>query len=173
VTIDFGSQADGPDPYVEDGFSFDPANLVNGNCPGGGSCLLQNNGPFASTTMMAEGGGAFDLLGFSYQFTSNQPPNGNGNGAGNAVLTVSDTNTRQFFQADYGNEPFTISFTEGEFLGVSAITFSYDGPGSGRLDDVVAESGDTAVIPLPASLPLLFGGLAALGYLGRRRRHAA
>jgi hypothetical protein len=171
VTIDFGTRSGSFAPYVEDGLSFNLANLTNGQCPALGACLLQNNGANSTITMTAVDGGAFDLLGFSYQFIGDTKWK-------RGVLTVSDGTTLTFAQSDLGNSPLTI-YLRDAFLGVSQITFSYSGPGTGRLDDVAAEhviveqvvaETETRAIPLPASLSLLLAGLAAFGLFGGKRR---
>ena len=165
VTIEFDGEVVGG-VYQEDGFSFEPASLTNGNCPADPSCLLLNPGSASSVTMTADDGSSFDLLGFSYHFLGDQQQQ-------RGVLTVSNGTTLEFKQADYGNDPFTITEADlgGEFLGVSAITFTLVGPGTGadRLDNVIALGGDTTVIPLPASALMLMGAVAGLGFLGRRR----
>ena len=166
VTVDFGTQPGNFDPYVEDGFAFSPANLTGGDppCPGEPACLLLNPGAaFNSTTMTTVSGLPFDLLGFSYHFIGDEEQQ-------RGTLTVSDTNTITFLQSEFGNDPFTITATDlgGLFLGVTEITFTMTGPGSDRLDDVTAQ-----VIPVPAGMPLLLGGLAFLGYAGLRRRRNA
>ncbi len=113
----------------------------------------------------------FDLLGFSYHFVGDEQQQ-------RGSLTVSDGTSLTFTQADYGNDPFTITEADlgGAFLGVSAITFTMAGPGADRLDNVVVmgsqNGGGTTAIPLPASLPLLMGALAGVGLITRRRRSA-
>lgn len=58
-----------------------------------------------------------------------------------------------------------------------SVTISYDATGYGDVSDFVLQDFEsstfqinTAIVPLPATLPLLLAGLAGLGYLGRRRR---
>lgn len=156
VTIDFGTQPGNFEPYVEDGFSFDLANLTNGQCPGEPSCLLQNNGANMMVTMTSTSGLPFNLEGFSYHFIGDTQQQG-------STLTVSDTITRVFTQEEFGNDPFTITFDD-EFLGVDLIKFTFAGNGTGRLDDINA-----TVIPLPASALMLMSAIAGLGFIGRRR----
>jgi hypothetical protein len=56
--------------------------------------------------------------------------------------------------------------------GLTSVTFNNfgSGPGAGNytFDDVITSG--PAVIPLPAGLPLLIGGLGALGIVARKRR---
>jgi hypothetical protein len=163
VTIEFDGDVNGG-VYQEDGFSYEPAILTNGNCPADPSCLLLNPGSTSSVTMTADDGSLFDLLGFSYHFVGDEEQQ-------RGTLTVSNGTSLTFTQADYGNDPFTITDADlgGAFLGVSAITFTMDGPGADRLDNVIAVGGDTTVIPLPASALMLMGAVAGLGFLARRR----
>ncbi len=52
------------------------------------------------------------------------------------------------------------------FYGVRSLTFEFV-EGSGALDRLRVEP-----VPLPASMPLMVGGLAGLGFLGRRKRRS-
>jgi hypothetical protein len=59
------------------------------------------------------------------------------------------------------------------FSDLTSLVFTANS-GSTRIDNIVLSYTDApAVIPLPAGLPLLAGGLAGLGLMALRRRKAA
>jgi hypothetical protein len=102
------------------------------------------NGANTSVTLTRVGGGLFNVLGFDY-YTD-----------GSALST---DGTPQGFLADAGtwttalNGVTELRFTSGAF---------------NEIDNVHVEAA-TAAVPLPGTLPLLLGGVAAFG-LARRRR---
>ena len=155
TVIDFGSGT-GSDPYIENGFKFNPDRIVNGPCDLGAPCQALNNN---ETSVMTFAGGAFDLLGLSFSLV--------GNGTGN-LLTVFETaditNTISFSVSDFiKNTWHTISFGT-QFLDVTSITFLMPLGANVRIDNVIATcdgcpNESVPGIPLPAALPLLLGGL--------------
>lgn len=166
-TIDFGTNPGGGNaPYTEDGFTFDPGTRTNGNCPtgGSGSCLLLNPG-LSNSIEMTFADGVFELLGFSLNFV----PQDEGSGGSKLVLIVegesSDLSSPKVEIFDSLDEP-TVSVA-GAFADVTKVTFSLDGQGSLRIDDVSA-------VPLPAAAWMFLAGLGVVGgVIGRRRRAAA
>jgi hypothetical protein len=158
-TIDFGSGS-GDDPYVEDGFSFNPSRLVNGNCDPDKPCLALNDN---ETTVMTFAGGAFTLQ--SVHFTLL------GTGTGNTltIFETGDVSNKVIFSTpplDH-NTYYTEAFGS-QFAGVTSITFAtYEG-GNVRLDNLEA----VAAVPLPAAGWLLGSGLLGLAGLCRKRKTA-
>ena len=155
--VDFGGGH--ADPYDQDGFSFAPARIVNGNCLSSGGCLGLNDNE--TTTMSRSGSGAFSLTGFSFNLL--------GRGTGNS-LTVTGSNGQSlaFDLSSYSKNSYHSLLFSDEFANVSSVTFSTGGGGNVRIDDLSA-----APVPLPAAGWLLLGGLGAIGALRRRRRAAA
>jgi hypothetical protein len=68
--------------------------------------------------------------------------------------------------ANYSSATFAL------LAGINNITIQYDGVIGGGSMSFIAE-GTTAVVPLPAALPLFATGLAGLGLLGWRRKKKA
>src|SRR4051812_25057916 len=79
VTITF--DALDVDPYLEDGFRFDVARIVNGNCDAasGRPCMALNDNE--TSTLTRVGGGVFTLDSFWFQLL--------GNGTDNALTVTS------------------------------------------------------------------------------------
>ncbi|HET9069974.1 MAG TPA: VPLPA-CTERM sorting domain-containing protein [Amaricoccus sp.] len=149
------------DPYVQDGFSFAPARIVNGNCLGNGCLALNDN----ETTGLSYLGtpGLFTLSGLSFNLL------GNGNGTGNA-LTVTGSNGTSLSYAvdDFAKNSYHTLFFGDAFADVSSILFSTSGRGNVRIDDLTATP-SPAPVPLPAAAWLLIGGLGTLAAIRRRR----
>lgn len=165
VTINFadGTLDNSTKTYTENGIRVSPASIdSSANCPGPAPCLLQNNGAFSDVNVDTVSGDTFDLNGFSYHFVGDESKQ-------RGILTVSDSITRTFTQEDFGNGPFTVDLGT-DFQNVSGITFSYSGPGSARLDNLII--GTVSAVPLPAGISLLLSALAGFGYLGWRKRTA-
>lgn len=157
ATIDFGSGT-GTNPYVEDGFSFTPNRIVNGNCDPAGPCLGLNN---SQTAIMTFAGGAFTLESIHFSLL--------GNGANN-TLTVYETgnasNAISFSTSTYTHNTYYTELFAGQFSGVSSITFATSSGGNVRIDSVEASA-----VPLPAAGWLLSSGLIGLTGLSRKRTH--
>lgn len=155
VTFDAGPPSD---PYVEQGFTFDPARIVAGNCASGNCLALNPN----ETTVMTRGGASFDLLGLTFNLLGR----GGGQGGGN-TLVVTETGTTNAVElglADFPNNALqTVGFADlgARFENVTSITFSKLAGGNVRVDDIVAT-------PLPGALPLLAAALGGLAWMRRR-----
>ena len=143
-------------PYVEDGFAFDPNRIVNGNCLSAGGCLALNDNETTAMTRL-EPPSQFTLQGLSFTLL--------GKGTGN-TLTISGSNgtTKSYSVGDLykHNEYYSLLFPT-EFQQVSSLVFSTSGGGNVRIDDV-----SVAPVPLPAAGFLLLAGLGAFGALRRR-----
>lgn len=154
-TIDFGSGT-GTNPYVEDGFSFTPNRIVNGNCDPAGPCLGLNNN---QTAVMTFAGGAFTLQSIHFSLL--------GNGSSN-TLTVFETgnalNTISFSVYAYTHNTYYTELFASQFAGVSSITFASSAGGNVRIDNVEASA-----VPLPATGFLLSSCLMGLIGLSRKR----
>ncbi|MEQ1523295.1 MAG: hypothetical protein ABL936_18670 [Aestuariivirga sp.] len=165
ATIDFGSGA-GDDPYVEDGFSFNPSRIVNGNCGIDNPCLALNDN---ETTVMTYISGLFNLLSLNFNML--------GDGGGN-TLTVFETgniaNTISFSVPTFSKNDYHFWDFGTQFLSVSSITFATTDGGNVRIDDMAATEKlrGNPVGPRPAALPLLLGGLGGLAWLGRFRKRS-
>lgn len=125
--------------------------------------LFQGAALFGSRSLSADGPGSYEAN-FNFNFDS----------ATGVFLTgglSSGPNGQNWFSAFQGNPCDTVGFTSGSInqgvcfnvaVGVSFIPTGESTLTAQRLDD-------PAVIPLPAALPLLAGGLLGLALLGRRR----
>ena len=147
------------DPYLEEGFSFAPARIVNGNCISGG-CLALNDNETSTMTYTAPPG-LFTLSVLNFNLL--------GNGTDNTLtLTGSNGTVRSFPVSIFDNNQYhNVLFTT-EFQNVSSVVFSTNNGGNVRIDDLTA-----VPVPLPAAGLLLVGGLGALGAVSRRKRAAA
>ncbi|MFT3930122.1 MAG: hypothetical protein QM709_07470 [Spongiibacteraceae bacterium] len=154
-TIDFSSGA-GTNPYVEDGFSFTPNRIVNGNCEPAGPCLGLNNN---QTAVMTFAGGLFTLQSIHFSLL--------GNGSSN-TLTVFETgnasNAISFSASAYTHNTYYTELFADTFFGVTSITFASSSGGNVRIDNVEASA-----VPLPATGWLLSSGLMGMVSLARRR----
>ena len=158
VTIDFGTVATGTgSPYVEDGFAIAGSFLELtgiGNPPA--SIFLDQF--TASLTLTRVGGGAFSLLSFQYACAG--------------VCDFSVGGTAVTSGSSSGDVFATFTPVSG-FTDLTSLVFTRN-DSFHRIDNIVLSYDDApAVIPLPAGLPLLAGGLAGLGLMARRRRKAA
>jgi hypothetical protein len=118
---------------------------------------------------------------FSFLFDADRVFDGFGGGTTTFGLVM-----RQFFPSDNiqatvvgGSGTSVFNFSAATTLvgffdaaGLTSVTFNNFGSGGGSgnytFDDVI--TGASTVIPLPAGLPLLIGGLGALGIFARKRR---
>ena len=147
ATVDFGTSAGNLASYGEDGFTFAPARLVNGNCLDGACLALNTN----ETTTLTFGGSAFTLETFSFSLLGRP-----------AELTVTGDNgaSAVFTTDEYGFNTYNTAVLGPLFAGVTSIVFADTGTGNIRIDDVVL-SGDIAPAPLPATGLLMLAGLGA------------
>ena len=160
--IDFGGDKKA-DPYVQDGFSFAPARIVNGPCLSNG-CLALNDNETTGLSFLGASG-LFSLSGLSFNLL--------GNGTGNALtVTGSNGTSLSYAVGDFAKNTYhTLSFGDA-FADVSSILFSTGGGGNVRIDDLSATP-SPAPVPLPAAAWLLIGGVGTLAALRRRRPASA
>lgn len=152
-------------PYMEDGFSFAPSRIVNGNCASGQCAVLNNNKTMVMTNTLPTTGSPFAFQSMWFQLL--------GKGTPNTLFVTDGTTTLDFDVADYphNNGGQTIDFVSDHtnvFGNVTEITFYTNGGGNVRIDDLMV-----APVPLPAAAWLLIGGVGALGAAARRRKAQA
>lgn len=171
ATVDFNGVPNGvSSPLVTDGFSFDVARIVNGNCAAL-DCLALNpehgKSPADFDVMTLVGGGAFNLTSLWFKLLG---------GPASLVITSYDSlggvlNTATYTGPIYAhNTGYTLNFA-GLFDNVAAISFTNTGNGNVRVDDINASP--VAGVPLPAAGGLLMVAMAGLGVFGRRRNKLA
>src|SRR5690606_15895979 len=138
--VDFGGDKKA-DPYPQEGFSFDPARTVNGNCVSNGCLPLNDNETTSMTSTAApslftRGGLSFNLL---------------GKGAGNFLkLEGSNGTSLTFSIADFAKNTYHTLVFGDECANVSSVLFSTGGGGNLRVDNVSATP-SPAPVPLPAA----------------------
>ncbi|GAA6189359.1 VPLPA-CTERM sorting domain-containing protein [Litorivita sp. NS0012-18] len=151
-TIDFGTSA-GTGSYTEDGFTFDSANLnESSNCPGGGACLMLNNGAY-SDAAMTSADGAFYFHGLSYAFNSA--------GGGNSFTVFADVGP---LITIYAADGLTGTLSLSPTLISVQLSLSHGGGGNVRIDDIMVSG-----VPLPAAGGMLLAGVGLLAGLRRRK----
>jgi len=154
ATIDFS----GPrtDPYVQDGFSFTPIRIVNGNCVSNGCMALNDNETTTMTSITPPG--LFTLTGLSFNLL--------GQGTDNFLnLLGSNGTSLTFAVSEFGHNVYNTLTFGNEFANVSSVIFSTGDGGNVRVDDIVASP-----VPLPAAAWLLLAGIGTLAATRRRRR---
>lgn len=167
ATVDFDGSPNGVSaPLVTDGFSFDVARIVNGNCAAL-ECLALNpqRGSSAAdfVVMSAVDGEAFDLTSLWFKLLG---------GPASLVVTGYDSmgtilNTATYSDPPYDhNTGYTIDFA-GLFDDVFSVSYTNIGTGNVRVDDINASP--VAPVPLPAAGALLLAGVIGLSLFGRRR----
>jgi hypothetical protein len=162
AVVSFDGQGAGPQTdYVESGFVFDTARLVNGNCESNATrpCLALNDNE--TTMVTTESGIPFNLNSFWFQFLGQGSVNNLtliADGAVALVLSVAE------FDHNDGGQVMDLTGNPA-FQNISKLTFSTDGGGNVRIDDI-----DLTPIPLPGALPLMATALAGLGLALRKRK---
>lgn len=172
ATVDFtNAQPQGGGIYTEDGLSFNDIRIVNGNCDAasGAGCGAFNNNETSVLTKV--GGGTFSLTSFWYELL------GRGSGGGkkfvaNTFYVGSNLGGLLTFAANVvgnnDNGHVVDLSTLALFQNVSSLTFSTNGGGNVRLDDLAIAP---APVPLPAAGLMLLAGIG--GLVGLRKRKAA
>lgn len=151
------------DPYLQEGFSFAPARIVNGNCVSNG-CLALNDNETTSMTYIGTPS-LFTLSGLSFNLL--------GKGTGNSLtLTGSNGTSLTYALANYAHNTYHSLVFGDAFADVSSILFTTGGDGNVRIDNLSATP-TPAPIPLPAAAWLLLGGIGTLAAVRRRRPAAA
>ncbi|MES2434928.1 MAG: VPLPA-CTERM sorting domain-containing protein [Pseudomonadota bacterium] len=175
ATVDFNGSPNGvTSPLVSDGFSFDVARIVNGNCAAL-DCLALNPehgnsaADFVIMTLDAITPTAFNVTSVWLYLTGTQS---------NLVVTGYDAMGAILNTATYTSPGFphntgdTLNFA-GLFDNVFSISFTNTGKGNVRVDDINASAVAAAAVPLPAAGGLLIAAMAGLGMFGRRRNKLA
>ena len=138
--IDFSGDKNA-DPYVQEGFSFDPARIVNGNCVSKG-CLALNDNESTSMTYIGTPS-LFTLSGLSFNLL--------GKGTGNSLtLTGSNGTSLTYALAEFAKNTYHSLVFGDAFADVSSILFTTGGGGNVRIDDLNATP-TPAPVPLPAA----------------------
>ena len=157
ATIDFSG--DKTDPYLQDGFSFAPIRIVNGNCLDNACMALNDNETTTLTSTLDPN--LFTLTGLSFNLL--------GNGTGNFLQLVGSNGVSLVYSAaSYAHNVYHTLVFGDEFKDVTSVVFSTGDGGNVRVDDIGASP-----VPLPAAAWLLLGGIGALAAVRRRRTAAA
>ena len=164
LTVGFGLPHTNDDPYTENGFNFDFARIVNGNCDVK-PCLALNPNETSVLTRVGSDP-VFSLNSFWFKLLGKKDVLSVTSYIGNAVdetfaigAPTYDHNTAYVYSHLFDNVT-SIKFTEGG-----------DEKGNVRIDSLNL-SNHVSAVPLPAGLPLLATGLIALGLIAQRRRKA-
>lgn len=171
ATVDFtDAQPQGGGIYAEDGLSFDDIRIVNGNCDAisGKGCGAFNDNETSVLTQI--GGGEFTLTSFWYQLL------GKGRGGKKNFVTNTFTVTSNLggilnFAANlvgHNDGGHVVDLTTlNLFQNVTSLTFSTNGGGNVRLDDLAIDG--PSPVPLPAAGLMLLAGLGGLAALRKRK----
>ena len=162
ITVGFGEAH--LTPYIESGFSIDDARIVGGNCLAGDCMALNKN---ETSVLTRIGGGMFSLDSFWFQFLGKP---------GKFTITsysgATAIETLTLAEADYPKHNGGQSISH-LFADITSIVFANIGKGNIRVDNLGLSTPQISPVPLPAALPLLMSGLAALGFAGFRRKQKA
>lgn len=170
ATVDFDGSPNGVSTsLVSDGFSFDVARIVNGNCAAL-DCLALNpdRGQSAAdySVMTSVLGGAFNLVS-AYLYLAGTDSN--------LVVTGYDAMGDALNTMTYTSPPFPqnlggILNFGGLFDNVFAVSFTNTGTGNVRVDDI--NTSTIATVPVPGALGLMAMALGGLGLVRRRKSNA-
>lgn len=161
ATLSFdGASAGGAASYTDQGFTFTPVRIVNGNCGAANPCLALNDNE--TTTITRVGGGTFSLTSLWFQLL--------GQGTNNTLTVTSSVPAWvvDLPESSYPhNNGFTIDFAS-VFANVTSITFTTASNGGNvRIDDLVLVPSQ---VPVPAAAGMLALALGGLGLAGRRKK---
>ena len=169
ATVDFtDAHPQGGGIYTEDALSFNNIRIVNGNCnaASGAACGAFNNNETSVLTQV--GGGTFSLSSFWYELL------GRGSGGKkpvtNTFYVASNLGGLLSFAANVvghndGGHVVDLS-TLALFQNATSLTFSTNGGGNVRLDDLAIAP---APVPLPAAGLMLLAGIGGLASLRKRK----
>ena len=171
ATIDFTTlNSQGGGYYTEDGLQFDDIRIVAGNCDSlsGPRCGAYNDNETSVLTKV--GGGTFSLTSFWYELLG-RGRGGRNNFVTNTFYVASNLGGFLSFAANVvghnDNGQVVDLSTLALFQNVTSLTFSTNGGGNVRLDDL-AVAGPSPV-PVPAAGLMLLAGIAGLASLRKRK----
>lgn len=145
--------------YTDQGFTFTPVRIVNGNCGVANPCLALNDNE--TTTITRVGGGTFSLMTLWFQLL--------GQGTNNTLTVTSSIlgSVIDLPESAYPhNNGFTINFAS--LIDVTSVTFTTASNGGNvRIDDLVLVPSQ---VPVPAAAGMLALALGGLGLAGRRKK---
>lgn len=171
ATVDFtGAQPQGSGLYSEDGLSFNSIRIVNGNCNAlsGKGCGAFNKNEKSVLTKV--GGGTFSLTSFWYELLG-LGGGGKKDFVSNTFTVKSDNGGVLNFMAGlvgHNNGGHRVDLTAlALFQNVSSLTFSTNGGGNVRLDDLAIS--EPSPVPVPAAGLMLLAGIGGLASLRKRK----
>lgn len=168
ATIDFETDSNPGHPFEQAGFQVTQVGGGNVSTPNncGSACLLLQNGSSGKTYKLSQiGGGAFNLLSFSFNGTDAK-----GQNAGNpvdALFASLTTSGGTVFTDTVNGNVMTSTGPLSQFMGVTAVYFFNAGNGSARVDDIKVEA--VSAVPVPAAGYMLLAGLGAFAAFRRRK----
>lgn len=155
---------------LEDQFTLEITGINGSTDPLGGRYGV---GSFALNQPVAKGVTTGSLAGFTFMMGG---LNSMGcNGSGNFYCFLANTQPTAPALPSDSSLTFTFDVTAksaSDWTGYDP-TFKIDWIGTSNNYNLVSQTLTPTVVPLPATLPLLLGGLAALGFTGRRKSAAA